>query len=222
MLLAWTQRSSSCDPVIARWSRRKSSPTPRLAECGRADARAAQNVALRWQQACQSICQSRSPEQPSTRSDMSRRRGVAIHLRQRELREMRRHGATTPGIALSRWRHGFESRWGCERTPRSGPVFAPGLMCACLLGAEVAEKRHDGDLRRRWYADLLEEGPDLLHEPAVRLLRLPHLAHSDALSRGRRRPPRGSATYRRGLRFRVGRRLGEDPWRRRRTRIPPR
>ena len=51
------------------------------------------------------------------------------------------------------------------------------------LGAEVTEKGHNRDLRRRWDAGLLKQGANLLHEPAMRLLRLPHLADSDALSR---------------------------------------
>jgi hypothetical protein len=45
-----------------------------------------------------------------------------------------RHNAR---IALSRWRHGFESRWGCDKTQVSGPPrratlgIRPSLLLAC-------------------------------------------------------------------------------------------
>jgi hypothetical protein len=46
----------------------------------------------------------------------------------------------------------------------------------------MTKKWDNRDLRRWRDADLLEEGADLLHEPAMRLIRLPHLAYSDALT----------------------------------------
>ncbi len=78
-------------------------------------------------------------------------------------------------IALSRWRHGFESRTGCQASIRSEPLFGVALLVfwtRCHSDANLwKENWMKGLTRQRGQAALAENGDELIvARPAARAI----------------------------------------------------